>query len=91
MTKEQTTSTCSAEGCKRPQRAKSYCSAHYKKWRQGELPGSRYKTCTAEGCRKKRHTKTSLCPEHFEAKYGKKEAEAAPAAAPAPAEAAPAQ
>ena len=42
---------CSVAGCKRPYRAKSYCFFHYKKWRQGELPHSRYRTCSKAECR----------------------------------------
>jgi hypothetical protein len=54
---------CSQEGCKRPYRAKGYCIMHYRMWRHGELPKTRYKTCTKEGCNKKR-VKGSLCAEH---------------------------
>ena len=72
---------CSVANCKRPYRAKSYCFFHYKKWRQGELPHSRYRTCSKAEC-KKRVLKGGLCEQHFaEAKKGT--AEAAPAAAPA--------
>ena len=54
---------CSVAGCKRPYRAKSYCFFHYKKWRQGELPHSRYRTCSKAECRQKvvRH---GLCEKH---------------------------
>jgi len=55
---------CSVEGCKRPYRAKSYCFFHYKKWRQGELPHSRYRTCSKEGCRKKVE-KHGICETHL--------------------------
>lgn len=54
---------CSKEGCKRPYRAKGLCIAHYRAWRHGDLPKSRYKICTKEGCRKPR-AKGSLCAEH---------------------------
>jgi hypothetical protein len=54
---------CSKEGCKRPYRAKGYCIMHYRQWRHGDLPKSRYKTCTKEGCNKPR-AKGSLCAEH---------------------------
>ncbi len=54
---------CKVAKCKRPYRAKGYCTVHYKKWRQGELPKGRYKICTKEGCRKPR-AKGSLCAEH---------------------------
>ncbi len=61
---------CSVEGCKRPYRAKGYCYFHYKKWRQGELPHSRYRTCSKPECRQKavRH---GLCEKHEAETYGK--------------------
>ena len=55
---------CRQEGCKRPYRAKGYCNVHYRTWRHGELPKSRYKICTKEGCRKPR-AKGSVCAEHL--------------------------
>ena len=58
---------CKVEGCKREYRAKGYCNIHYKKWRHGELPHSRYKTCNSEGCRK-RVTAHGLCGEHAKVK-----------------------
>jgi hypothetical protein len=56
---------CSIEGCKRPYRAKSYCIAHYQKWRRGEIEGhrARYKICSKEGCRKPTG-RWGLCDEH---------------------------
>lgn len=54
---------CSKEGCKRAYRAKGYCRIHYRLWRHGALPKSRYKICTKESCRKPR-AKGSLCAEH---------------------------
>ena len=65
------------EGCKRPYRAKSYCFFHYKKWRQGELPHSRYRTCSKAECRDKA-SKGGLCEKHYAEAY--KKGEAAPAA-----------
>ena len=44
---------CGIEGCKRAYQAKGYCFFHYDKWKNGELPKSRYKTCSKEGCLKK--------------------------------------
>ena len=44
---------CGVEGCKRPYRAKGWCYFHFKKWRQGELPHSRYRTCSKAECRQK--------------------------------------
>lgn len=73
MPEEQTVKTtppreakkCKKEGCKRPYRAKGYCTVHYKKWRQGDLPKGRYKICTHEGCKKPRAgVRGSLCEEH---------------------------
>ena len=55
---------CGVDGCKRPYRAKGYCFFHYKKWRQGELPHSRYKTCSKAECRKKAGAK-GLCETHY--------------------------
>ena len=67
---------CSVEGCKRPYRAKGYCYFHFKKWRQGELPHSRYRTCSKAECRAKtvRH---GLCEKHEAEAYGKAAPEAA--------------
>lgn len=61
---------CGVEGCKRPYRAKGYCYFHFKKWRQGELPHSRYRTCSKADCRLKavRH---GLCEKHEAEVYGK--------------------
>jgi hypothetical protein len=59
---------CKVEGCKRPYRAKSYCFFHYKKWRQGELPHSRYHTCSKAECRKKTFRR-GLCEQHFNEAY----------------------
>ena len=57
---------CKIKGCKRPYRAKGYCTVHYNKWRKGELPKPRYKICSAEDCRKPM-VRWGLCEEHFEA------------------------
>lgn len=57
---------CRIEGCKRPYRAKGYCTVHYNKWRRGELSKSRYKICSAEDCRGKQY-RWGLCEEHYEA------------------------
>lgn len=66
---------CSVEGCKRPHRAKSYCFFHYKKWRQGELPHSRYRTCSKPECRVKAF-KAGLCEKHYGEVYKKADAAA---------------
>ncbi len=70
---------CGVEGCKRPYRAKGYCFFHYKKWRQGELPHSRYRTCSKADCRNKaaRH---GLCEKHDAETYGAKAGDAAASA-----------
>lgn len=67
---------CSVEGCKRPYRAKSYCFFHYKKWRQGELPHSRYRTCSKPECKGKA-AKGGLCEKHYAEVYKKGEAASA--------------
>src|SRR5256885_6158198 len=77
---------CSVQGCKRPYRAKGYCYFHFKKWRQGELPHSRYRTCSKADCRKKA-VLHGLCEQHYNEAHKKPEA-AAPAAPPAAAPAA---
>jgi hypothetical protein len=71
--------SCKAKDCEREAIAKHYCRKHYRLWKAGEMPKSRYKTCTFEKCRKKRF-RLSLCEEHYKAKTGK----GATAAAPAP-------
>ncbi|MDY7228782.1 vegetative protein [Hyalangium rubrum] len=65
---------CTVANCKRPYRAKGYCFFHYKKWRQEELPHSRYKTCSKPECRAKAG-KAGLCEKHYGEAY-KKEAAA---------------
>ena len=72
--------SCKAKDCGREAIAKHYCRRHYRLWKAGEMPKSRYKICTFEKCRKKRF-RLSLCEEHYKAKTGK--GAAAPAAAPA--------
>jgi hypothetical protein len=72
---------CTVANCKRPYRAKGYCFFHYKKWRQGELPHSRYRVCSKAECRKKVE-KRGLCAQHFAEAY-KKGAAGGEAAAPA--------
>jgi len=61
---------CSVEGCKRPYRAKNYCYFHYKTWRQGDLPHSRYRTCSKAECRVKVF-KAGLCEKHHGETYKK--------------------
>lgn len=64
------TKSCSVEGCKRPYRAKNFCYFHFKKWRQGELPHSRYRTCSKADCRKPT-LKAGLCETHYNETYKK--------------------
>ena len=74
---------CSVAGCKRAYRAKSYCFFHYKKWRQGDLPHSRYRTCSKPECRIKVF-KAGLCEKHHAEAFKKDVPEAAkPAEKPA--------
>ncbi|MDQ3262760.1 MAG: vegetative protein [Myxococcota bacterium] len=67
---------CTVAGCKRAYRAKGYCFFHYKKWRQGDLPHSRYRTCGKPECRKK-VLKGGLCETHYNEKFKKADAAAA--------------
>jgi hypothetical protein len=74
--------SCGVAACKRGYRAKGYCFFHYKKWRRGELPHSRYDTCSQAECLKPA-VKHGLCETHAATKAGKApEAAKAPAAAP---------
>ncbi len=75
--------------CKRPYRAKGYCFFHYKKWRQGDLPHSRYRTCSKPDCRIK-VVRGGFCAKHYDETYkaAAVPTEAAPAAAATPAPAA---
>jgi hypothetical protein len=63
-------------GLQAPYRAKGYCYFHFKKWRQGELPHSRYRTCSKPECRQKavRH---GLCEKHEAEVRGAKGGESA--------------
>jgi hypothetical protein len=67
---------CSVEGCKRAYRAKGFCFFHFKRWRQGDLPHSRYRTCSKAECRLKaaRH---GMCEKHDTETYGAKGGETA--------------
>jgi hypothetical protein len=73
---------CKIKGCKRVYRAKGYCRAHYKKWRQGEYGKKRFKPCKDQSCFKpmamNRH---GFCEDHFQNYYVKGIAQAK---APAP-------
>ncbi len=73
--------SCEVKGCKRPYRAKGYCTVHYNKWRRGELPKSRFKTCNFGVQKLKRGEKKEcmkiifkggLCEEHYQTTFLKK-------------------
>ncbi len=87
---------CKIEGCKRPYRAKGYCTVHYQKWRRGELEAKpRYKTCNEENCNKPLYRK-GYCEQHYSAwsvskKGGEAKAEAEVKAEEKPVEAEPAE
>lgn len=57
---------CKVGGCNRGYRAKGYCTAHYRQWRQGKFAKARYTRCHDYGCSKamaaNRH---GYCEEHF--------------------------
>lgn len=89
MTTSTTEKTCKQEACKRPYRAKGYCNVHYKAWRQGELPNTRYKTCSQADCLKAVAVH-GRCAEHAGLKTEATPTAAAPTA-DAPAEATPAE
>lgn len=68
----QSKQNCKIASCKREYRAKGYCNAHYKKWRQGDFGLARYKTCGDFDCRKpmvvNRH---GYCEDHYQNYYVK--------------------
>lgn len=70
---------CEVKGCKRAYRAKGYCNAHYRKWRQGEYGHRRYTACSSSSCfkpqAKNRH---GYCEEHYQSYYVKGMAVAKP-------------
>lgn len=74
--------SCKIASCKREYRAKGYCSAHYKQWKNGAFGLARYKTCSDFECRKpmvmNRH---GYCEDHYQNYYvkGMSVAKAAPA------------
>ncbi len=80
--------TCKMKGCKRPYRAKGYCTTHYQQWRTGGLPKARYDTCN-HGVKKLKHGekkeclkrvfRAGLCEEHYNAAHKKNTEGAAPA------------
>ena len=75
---------CQVKGCKSDYRAKGYCAAHYKMWKDGEFGKARYESCTKEACNKAA-SREGLCVTHWKEKRAKAptEAPSAPAAAPA--------
>jgi hypothetical protein len=57
---------CQIKSCKREYRAKGYCAAHYKKWRQGEYGLARYKTCKDAECKKPMvMNRKGYCEDHY--------------------------
>ena len=63
---------CKVANCKREYKAKGYCKAHYKKWRQGAFGKSRYKTCQDMECRKPMAmNRFGFCEDHFQNYYVK--------------------
>lgn len=80
--------SCQIKKCKRSYKAKGYCVAHYKQWRNGKFGIARYKTCGQMDCRKpmgmNRH---GYCEDHYQGIYVKGTVTAA-AEAPAKKEAA---
>jgi hypothetical protein len=74
---------CKVEGCKREYRAKGYCKAHYRAWRQGKLGKPRYTRCHAYGCTlpmvMNRH---GFCEKHYQDYYVKGVEQAQAPAAP---------
>jgi hypothetical protein len=64
--------SCKVASCKREYKAKGYCKAHYKKWRQGAFGLARYKTCGSLDCKKPMGTnRHGYCEEHFQNYYVK--------------------
>jgi hypothetical protein len=59
---------CTVAECKRPYRAKGYCFFHFKKWRQGDLPHTRYRVCSKPECRTKT-ARGGLCEKHYDETY----------------------
>lgn len=94
--KEKPVKSCKIKGCKRPYRAKGYCTVHYHDWRRGELPKARYQSCQF-GVKKlkmnekkeclKKVFRSGLCEDHYKAALAKRRGQTA---APAPTPAAPA-
>jgi hypothetical protein len=77
---------CKVKSCKRAYRAKGYCKAHYKEWRQGKFGKKRYRACKDGSCFKpmamNRH---GFCEDHFQNYYVKGIAQAKAPAAEKPA------
>lgn len=54
--------TCSIQGCARPSKARSWCSAHYEQWRKRLGPAA---SCSVVGCDRKAYAKT-WCSLHYD-------------------------
>ena len=75
---------CEVKSCKREYRAKGYCNAHYKKWRQGEYGHRRYTSCATSACNKAQgKNRHGYCEDHYQSYYVKGVAVAKEVAAPA--------
>lgn len=70
---------CQVKGCKGEYRAKGYCDAHYRMWKNGEFGKARYQKCSKEGCTKAM-SQEGLCQTHWAELRGKAAEAAAPAA-----------
>ncbi len=63
---------CEVKSCKREYRAKGYCNAHYKKWRQGEYGHRRYTSCSTASCNKPQNkNRHGYCEDHYQSYYVK--------------------
>ena len=72
---------CQIKSCKREYRAKGYCRAHYKMWRQGKYGHRRFTACHDQGCFKPMgRTRHGYCEEHYQSYYIKGVAHAKPEA-----------
>ena len=70
MTETARKKTCSVDGCERPFVAKSFCGAHYNRWRKGKELSTPirqphfYEGCSIDGC-DGRHVAKTYCGVHY--------------------------
>ena len=69
------TRSCSIPGCEGKFRARGYCNAHYKQYRQGRMPGRPFvplqpKGCAVPGCEGK-HRSRGYCEKHYQQQWRK--------------------